>query len=80
MLSMWYAKSIDIEVSLLAIGFQKVCIIRLPQHHPVFCVAYSTSTGTIIQTVYLQVLFNLPADQSVRLFAKTYQILDTIGL
>ena len=43
-----FVVSIDIEVSRLTIWFQKVCIIRLPhQHHPQFCVAYSTSTGSI---------------------------------
>ena len=46
---------IDVEVSRLAIGFQKVCITRLPQctrSTLYICVAYSTSTGSILFKQY----------------------------
>ena len=35
---------------------------------------------TSVTLLFYGMALNLPADQSVRLFAKTYQILDPIGL
>ena len=57
--------AIDIEASTLAIGFPKVCIIRLPQ-----------CTNTVLNFA----LCIAPADKLVRLFVKTYQIVSLIGL
>ena len=70
------AAAIDIELSRLAIGFSKVCIIRLPQCTNItlnFVVAYSTSSGSVLFKQY----FHKPCktfqlNNQSALFAKTY--------
>ena len=60
-------------------GFKRVCSGQTPavhQPHPQLYVYWQH----IIQTVFSQVFYNLPSDQSVHLFVKTYLILDITGL
>ena len=56
-----------IEVSRMVIGFHKVCVVRspaVPQHHPQFCVAFSTPSCSI----------HVILTNSISKYCKTYQL------
>ena len=75
--------AIDIKVSRSAIRFQKNFFIILQQCTNTtlnFASRFAHLLAAYYSNIILtQILQNLPADQSVCLYVKTYQILDLIG-